>query len=87
MARPNVPPLADRIRAKLALGWLPVDTPEKTYALFGDGSPCDGCDEPILRSQVEFEKVYANGRALQFHIGCAGLWDAERARRGWSNPD
>jgi len=78
----NAPNLAQRIRVKLDAGTLPIDDPEKTYGGFGDGRrPCDGCDERIGRGQVEYEKVYADGRAFLFHIGCAGLWEAERRRR------
>jgi hypothetical protein len=79
---PDPPSLAERIRAKLEMGLLPVQDSEKTYGRFGTGLPCHGCDDPIGRSQVEFEKVFSGGSAFRFHIGCAGLYEGERRYQG-----
>src|SRR5262245_14113553 len=70
--------LAERIRTKLDSGLLPTQDPEKTYGRFGTGHSCHGCDEPISRAQVEYEKVFADGSAFRFHMGCAGLYEGER---------
>jgi hypothetical protein len=32
---------------------------------------------------MEYEFEAPDGRAIRFHVGCAGLWEAERRRRGW----
>jgi hypothetical protein len=71
------------IREKMDLGVLPSDHPSKMYAGHGTGEPCAGCETPILRAQVEYEFETPDGRAIRFHLGCAGLWEAERRRRGW----
>jgi hypothetical protein len=36
---------------------------------------------------VEYEFEAADRRTVRFHLGYAGLWEAERRRRGWSRPD
>ena len=74
------------IREKIDAGDLPRDTPEKMYAGFGKGSLCDGCETPILPTQVEYEFEAAGDRVIRFHLGCAGLWEAYRRSRGWSKP-
>jgi hypothetical protein len=53
------------------------------YAGYGKGYRCDGCESTILPAQVEYEFEAENGRVIRFHLGCAGLWEAERRRRGW----
>ena len=76
----NAPKL---IREKMDLGVLPSDKPSKMYAGHGTGEPCEGCETPIVPAQVEYEFEAPDGRAIRFHLGCAGLWEAERRRRGW----
>jgi len=62
-------------------GTLPLSIAvKKTYAGYGKGYPCSGCDATVLPSQVEYE-VETNGPTLRFHIGCHGLWKGERIRR------
>ena len=46
------------IERKLAAGVLPDRPPAKYWAGFGVGQPCDGCDEPILDTQVEYEVAF-----------------------------
>jgi hypothetical protein len=75
-----------RIRDKMDTGFLPCDAPTKMYAGFGKGALCDGCDEPILPAQVQYEFDSDDGRVIKFHLGCAGLWEAYRRMRGWSKP-
>jgi hypothetical protein len=75
--------VADVIRSKLDNGQLPVEPPEKRYAGYGRGETCDGCAETILPAQVAYELDYPKlGRTYYLHIGCAGLLEAERLRRG-----
>jgi hypothetical protein len=58
------------------------------FAGYGDNSPCDGCDLVILPNQIEYEFEGPDGsRTFHFHIGCVGLWEAERRRRGWVRSD
>src|SRR5262249_62298432 len=73
----------NRIRDKMDAGLLPHDAPPTTmHAHFGMGALCDGCDEPILPAQVQYEFDADDGRVIKFHLGCAGLWEAYRRGAG-----
>jgi hypothetical protein len=75
--------LADKVRRKLEAGTLPLDTPKTLWKGIGSGKPCSVCEEVILPADVEFEPQYNDGRAVvRFHVGCHGLWEVERRRRG-----
>ena len=78
---PNTPTPADRIREKLDAGTLPSQDPTKVWTGRGRGNLCAACDQVILPPEVEFEAQYKRG-AVRFHMGCSGLWEAERRRRG-----
>jgi hypothetical protein len=84
---PFPPEVPKKIRDKLDLGTLPREAPAKMYVGYGKGEPCAGCETPILPAQVEYQFDSADGCTWRFHIGCVGLWDAERRRRGWNRPD
>ncbi len=44
---------------------------------------CDACGDPILSAQVEYELNYPDEhRTFRLHLGCAGLWEAMRLKRG-----
>lgn len=73
---------ADTIRERLDTGFLPTDAPQKMYAGYGHYEICAGCDDPILPSQIAYEMAYGDDRSFTFHLGCAGLWEAECRRRG-----
>jgi hypothetical protein len=72
---------AKLIGERLDTGRLPLVEPAKMWIGFGRDEPCDGCDEPIHPTQVQYV-VDAEGKAIRFHETCAALWDAERQRRG-----
>lgn len=79
--------LAEMVRDKLDVGTLPVDDPVKMWSGRGTGLPCTACEQAILRVQIEYEPQYDDGRPLiRLHIGCHGLWEAERQRRGYLPP-
>jgi hypothetical protein len=80
----DLPSLRDVIRRKLDDGTLPLERPEhKIYAGYGRGATCDACGDPILPAQVEYELNYPHqDRTLRLHLGCAGLWEALRLKRG-----
>ena len=67
---------AQMIRGKLATGLLPRQDATKTYAGYGTGAPCAGCDLAIRPSEVEHEMIFADGRAFAFHVACATIWHA-----------
>ena len=84
---PFPPDAAEKIRTRLDQGILPRDAPAKMWVGFGTYRPCSACDEKIFPAQVEYEFVDASdGLNIRFHLGCAGLWEAERRRRGWAKP-
>jgi hypothetical protein len=64
------------IERKLAAGVLPDRPPVKYWAGFGVGQPCDGCDEPILDTQVEYEVAFDAfpdsplARGVRRDLGC-----------------
>jgi hypothetical protein len=76
--------IPDMICSKLDAGILPREDHVKLWAGFGSGEPCVICGQSIRSAQVEHELELADGRMLQMHSGCSGLYDAERRRRGWS---
>jgi hypothetical protein len=78
-----VPPrLVEIIRDKLDAGLLPRRQTVKTWAGYGRSQPCSACDAPILPTQTEYEFDGGARPAYRFHVGCYGLWEAERRRRG-----
>ena len=56
--------------------------PVKYWAGFGVGQPCDGCDEPILDTQVEYEVAFDAFPTVRLHAVCAEIWDALVAHAG-----
>jgi hypothetical protein len=72
--------LADRIRDKLDARRLPRVLPEKMWSGYGHGSRCDGCGQPIRPAQIEYQ--FERDEMFRLHIGCLGMWVAERRRRG-----
>lgn len=78
---PFPPDAPGKIRAKVEDGRLPLEPPAQTWAENGTQGKCDGCDERILASQVQYEFVLADGRTFRLHLGCGALLEAERRRR------
>ena len=72
--------LADLVRDKLDAGTLPRESPVKLWAGKGRGT---ACTEPILKAQVEYEPQYDGRAPIRLHVGCHGLWQAERRLRGY----
>jgi len=70
------------IREKLDAGMLPLAINVLVFTGYGSGRCCDGCEEVISPGHVEHEYESADGQTARFHLECAGLWEAERRRRG-----
>ena len=70
-----------RVLDAMSEGRLPLDAPKNMYAGYGTRRICMGCGETIYPTEVEYEAEYGDGRTYLFHLGCAGIWDAERRRR------
>jgi hypothetical protein len=72
---------AQMIREKLSTGLLPREDVSKTFAGYGTGAPCAGCDLAIHPTDVEHEMVFGDHRSFAFHIACATLWYALKYAR------
>jgi hypothetical protein len=70
------------IERKLAAGVLPDRPPVKYWAGFGVGQPCDGCDEPILDTQVEYEVAFDAFPTVRLHAVCTEIWGGLVAHAG-----
>ena len=76
---------ADKIREKVTTGALP-DVGAITFADFGTGLICDGCDTPILPGEMEYEVPVRDRPSLRFHVRCVLLWEMYRRQRGGAAP-
>jgi hypothetical protein len=71
---------SERIADKLKRDRLPKREPAKLWAGFGNGRPCDGCDDPILAADVEHELDFPHGTTLGFHATCSLVWQRMTGR-------
>jgi hypothetical protein len=69
------------IRAKIAVGFLPVPGEQTTRVWVGKGTgrPCEGCDQLILDADVEYEVDLPAGETYRFHRACFDAWKVARA--------
>ena len=74
--------IAQRICDRLDAGALVRIGPKKMWGGYGKRNTCDGCGEPILTIEVEYEYKVDDDVSYRFHIVCAGLWESELRRRG-----
>jgi hypothetical protein len=79
-AMPFPPEAPAKIRQKIGQGLLPRKPFSKMWAGQGTGETCAGCDQPIRPDQIEYE--FGNGGIIRMHLGCAALWEKERAQVG-----
>jgi hypothetical protein len=70
------------IERKLAAGLLPRHHPVKSWAGLGTGHACDGCDQPILATEVEHELDFAEAVTRRFHATCEAIWRALVSQTG-----
>lgn len=78
------PRLIDFIRRKVDAGQLPKKKADKVWQTHGTLVPCDACGARVLPAQVEYSFTI-DEKFFRFHVGCYGLWEAERRRRGESS--
>jgi hypothetical protein len=79
--------IARRICDRLDAGALVRIGPKKMWGGYGKRNTCDGCGEPILATEVEYEYKVDDDVSYRFHIACAGLWESELRRHGWDKLD
>ena len=70
---------AQMIRDKLSAGILPREEASKTFAGYGTGAPCAGCDLAIQPTDVEHELIFEDKRSFAFHLACVNIWHALKA--------
>ena len=71
--------LRERVRAKLMDRTLTTEDPVRTWAGPGAGIRCAVCDEPIERTDTEYELEFSDGAGtLRFHRECQAAWEVER---------
>ncbi|PYO19610.1 MAG: hypothetical protein DMD85_18030 [Candidatus Rokuibacteriota bacterium] len=87
LGRMQLTSLAMMVSKKVEAGTLPTEAPVKLWAGNGRGEPCTACEQPILKSQAEYEPQYDGRAPIRLHVGCHGLWEAERRRRGYLPDD
>ena len=75
--------LSDKVLTKLLTGALPREEPVKVRVGYGRDEPCMACGAPILPSQTMYELQMPDETRVPMHLGCHGLWLAERIRYGW----
>jgi hypothetical protein len=74
--------IAQRIRDRLDAGALVRMGPKKMWGGHGKRDACDGCGEPILATEVEYEFMVDKDVTYRFHMSCASMWQAELTSRG-----
>lgn len=72
--------LLTRIRAKLAVGALPVDDPVEAFGGQSTGQSCAACDELIAAREAEIEVTSADVQPRFFHPRCYNMLAVERFR-------
>jgi hypothetical protein len=78
----DLPILRLMIREKLADGRLPHTHISRMWGGPGHGETCDGCGETVTNAQEVMQEPDAEGRGVQFHVGCFHVWDVERQGPG-----
>lgn len=74
---------AAQISRRIDEGRLPVVLADRVSAGYGSGSKCNGCDQPITHTQIEYD-VQDSGTCtarLNLHLRCYVLWQTECVRR------
>ena len=80
--------LQQKISTKMSDGLLPTHAPLRSFAGFGSGSLCHGCDEPVLGSEVEHEHDFDGKRTFRLHAACEEVWRVLRDQGvdPWADP-
>ncbi|PYO00188.1 MAG: hypothetical protein DMD91_11045 [Candidatus Rokuibacteriota bacterium] len=67
------------IRKKLASGRLPREFPTQMWVGYGNGRPCDACEQPVTLADVEYEPEFSDPSVhIRLHEKCLGVWHEER---------
>ena len=69
-----MPSLSHLIADKVVRRVLPSDKPLKLWGGYGKGGRCDGCETPIVTTEIEQELDLPGDVVLRFHVTCAEFW-------------
>ena len=77
------PGLVGSIAAKITAGRLPLpeQPPGKVWVGDGSGLMCDGCEQPITPSDLEYEADLSSGQSLRSHSKCFAAWHQARVEQ------
>ena len=67
---------AERTRRKTLEGRLASPTKYVAPTVgIGNGQPCDGCGDPIIRAEPFYSVLLRSVRYLRFHQECYAAWE------------
>lgn len=78
---------AHRIRRKLSDGRLPYQRAATIFGGPGRGGHCEGCDAPLLRTQLVMEIPRRDEPLAHLHGDCFQLWEVLRREPRDRRPD
>jgi hypothetical protein len=56
---------------------------DNDYTAYRSGAACEACGDRVHPCRVEYDLNYPDGhRTFRLPLGCAGLWEAIRLKRG-----
>jgi hypothetical protein len=59
---------------------LPLGRAVGIHQMWGDGRPCDACEEPLSPNErAVMAMVPLEWMSVHLHVNCYELWDAERS--------
>jgi hypothetical protein len=74
--------LRSLVLRRIEEGRLPVVLSTTIYAGYGQGKPCDLCDQPIACDKIEYDITDPRAsKWLRFHFPCHSAWQRECALR------
>jgi hypothetical protein len=72
---------AEVVLKKIAQGALPLQPPDRVFGAYGSGQRCNGCEDPVLPHQVEYE-LHIGESIYRLHLVCFDLLVALRRGQG-----
>jgi hypothetical protein len=86
------PQLRAKVSQHLSEQKLPSRAPDRIWGGPGVGAPCAVCEQPVTRSEMEFEVEFArDGSAPHFdvfhvHLRCFAVWELVRREKAQPQP-
>lgn len=77
----------DIIRMKVDVGELPKSRYVRSWYGKGNGRPCQACDVPIGRDEIEVETDFDLQPTVRFHATCFSAWCATTQNENGGSAD